>query len=237
MRSFIVIVFLALAGCNGDDDSSLVTKAQLPPNESTQIAALRAEIAQLQLIGHPIGAPIKKSDSIETFRMLGEPTLAPNAVTVTGQFGTCPNMGVQEGFNTSVGDALSAGSKAFKTCTGYHTEYLTTNGAMKPAQRIFWDGPNCTGNLLEWEAGGSGYDTETLKDGVVFTSPQDGVTEFMVLAHQTPQSILIQSVWVTSNPGCQSDVETQLMYSVTPNQPQVTGTASNPVGIFTTGSP
>lgn len=248
MRTMIALMFLALiAGCGSDDDTAFATTAQIPPNEATAVEAMRAQIDalqgqmakfnEIQIIGHP-KTPASSSDSVRTLAMLREPVVgAPSAATVAGQFGPCSNMGTQEGFDSVIGDALSAVSKAFKTCAGYHIEYMTVDGSIKPANRIFWDGPNCTGNLLEWEAGGAGYDHSTLQDGVVFINPFDGTSVLSVPSHQTPQPILIQSVWVLSNPGCQADVETQLMYRVVPNDTQVTGGPNSPVGQYTTGSP
>lgn len=248
MRTMIALMFLALlAGCGSDDDTAFATTAQLPPNEATAVAAMRAQIQtlqgqvskfnEIQLIGRPTASAASAS-AVREMAMLREPVVgAPSAATVAGQFGPCPNMGVQEGFDSVIGDALSAVSKAFKTCTGYHVEYMTADGSLKTANRIFWDGPNCTGNLLEWEAGGAGYDHETLKDGVVFVDPFDGVSVRAVTAGQTPQPILIQSVWVLSNPGCQADVETQLMYKVSSNDVQITGVPNSPVGQYTTGAP
>lgn len=145
-------------------------------------------------------------------------------------FGPCADMGVLVGrgndSSSPSADPLSANLEAFQQCTGYSYNTMLGSGAVGTAPRIFFDGPcvngEPTGNALEWEAGGGGYNTQTLENGVVFLSPVDGAA-LMVRAGQTAQPILIQSVWVLSNPGCQSDVETQLMYTVTSNDVSVTG--------------
>lgn len=242
MRSFIVVLMFALGGCNSsDNDSALVTQAA---NEATAVAALRAEVtdlkgklSQIQLIGHVNGTIPVSKNTRELMAMQGEPTLS----AITPSFGPCPDMGVLVGF-TNTGDnigagALSASYQAFKTCTGYLYETAVGTGNIKTANRIFWDGPNCTGNLLEWEAGGAGYNTQALQNGVVFVNPADGTMQLMVQAKQTPQPILIQSVWVLSNPGCQSDIETQLMYHVIPNDTSITGVPNSTVGNFSLSPP
>jgi hypothetical protein len=209
----------------------------LPPNEATAVAALKAEVVvlkdsldKLQLIGNAHGVATS-----ERVLAIGQ------AAATAGNFGPCTDMGVLVGFtntgNNLGGGALAASYQAFKTCTGYVYEAAVQDGSIKPATRIFWDGPNCTGNLLEWEAGGSGYNTQTLQNGVVFINPADGVTQLMVRASQTPQPILIQSAWVFDNPGCQSDVETQNMYQVSPNDVMVTGVPDKTVGNFTLAAP
>lgn len=249
MRIAFLMIIGLLAGCNSsDDDSALATNQQLQqvvssiPSEATSIEAMRAQINALQsqvskfnelaLIGKP-----KTSSSVDSVRMMGEFTQASAAPI---SFGSCSDMGVLIGFINSNGqpaDVLSAFGQAFRQCTGYQYETVLSTGAITVGPRIFWDGPNCTGNMLEWEAGGGGFNTPSLKNGVVFTNPADGTTVLMVKAGQTPQSIPFQSVWVSSNPGCQADVETQLMYQVTPNDVSVSGVPSNGVGEFQLGSP
>lgn len=248
MRTMIVLMFLALlAGCNGssDDDTAFATTAQLPPNEATAVAAMRAQIATLQgqvsrfneltLIGKPSSVVSSQGISPDDFRTMGE--LVQTAAVA---FGPCTNMGVLIGFENSFGapaNGLTAAVQDFRQCTGYQYGARISDGSITTSERIFWDGPNCTGNLLEWEAGGAGYNTTTLKNGVVFTNPADGVTVEMVKAGQIAQPIQIQSVWVRENPGCQSDVETQLMYQVTPNDVTVSAIPSGGVGAFQLGAP
>lgn len=237
MRTIIFVFIGLLVGCNSSSNDSGLQAQVIALNQ--QVQTLQAKLDKLQLIGRPTNTIAASTYGVRTLAMLSEPIVgAPSAATIVGQFGPCLDMGVQDGSttNTGVQDALAATSKAFKTCTGYHTEYLTTDGSLKPADRIYWDGPNCTGNLIIWESGGASYDTESLKDGVVFASPLDGKTPLMV-TKQTPQSIQIQSVFVSANPICQPDVETQLMYFVTPNNTQITGVPNAPVGQYTTGAP
>lgn len=244
MRTVILLIVTAfLSACNSsDDDSGLVTKAQLPPAAST--AALRAEVTVLEgqmkkltLEGKVNGiVPVIHTDVVRAMAMQGEPTLRA-AVS----FGPCPDMGVKVGDTNAIQDpdagSLSAAYQAFKTCTGYLYEVSTVTGNIKAANRIFWDGPNCTGNLLEWEAGGAGYNTQTLKDGVVFLSPVDDSTQLMVTAGQTPVPTFIQSVMLDFNHVCQSDIETQPMYQVTSYSLQTTGVATGSVGLYSLASP
>lgn len=237
MRILIIGTILFLSACNGSttvtNDSDLQNqinilnqevaslKASIPPNQITNVSALQGKVSEIRLIGLP-----NKPQTI--FEELGGTSLTP-------QFGPCANMGIQEGATTT-GDALSIISKAFHTCTGYHVEYNTADGSVKTAPRLWWDGPNCTGNMWEFEAFGANYDTQTLTDGVVFSNPQDG-TPLMVTSGQTPQEVNFQSIMVVGTAGCQSDIEKQLMYSVAPNSTTVTGAANSPIGRYTTISP
>lgn len=245
---YLIIGFLALlAGCNGGSNTNTPTptltqqqvteqinaaiaKIQEPPSEATQVAALQASIKKLQLIGNAHGVA-----TAERTLAIGE------AAATSVDFGPCTDMGVLVGFTNAgnnVGEGvLSASYQAFKTCTGYMYETSVGTGDIKTSNRIFWDGPNCTGNMLEWEAGGSGYNTQTLQDGVVFINPADGTTQLMVKSGQIPKPILFQSVWVLDNPGCQSDIETQLMYQVSPNDVNVTGVPNKTIGNFSLSPP
>lgn len=253
MKMILPLIFLCLTACGGsDDDSALATDQQLasiqqtiPPNESTAMQAIRAQmdslqasVRKLQLIGHP-SAVSASNDAVHTLEMLGEPIVgSPSAVTAVGQFGPCADMGVQEASlsNAGIQEPLAATFKAFKNCTKYHAEYATVDGSLKPTERLYSANSNCTPPFYTFEDFGNNYDTETLKDGVVFANPQDG-TPLMVTANQTPQPTLFQSVWVRVNPGCQPDVETQAMYQVVPNQTSVSGVPNSAVGPYTTGSP
>lgn len=246
MRSLIIGLVVFLTACNGS-----TTEVQKVPYTDPQVTAKIDALTQaladathaqaqeavslrkLTLIGKVHGV------STESIRMQGE--FRTEAVSTASNFGPCTDMGVLVGFtntgnNTGAG-ALSASYQAFKTCSGYLYETSVQNGDIKQASRIFWDGPNCTGNQLEWESGGAGYNTQSLVNGVVFISPVDGTTQLMVRSNQTPQPILIQSAWVSSNPGCQSDIETQLMYQVTPNDVNVTGVPNKTVGNFSLVAP
>ena len=247
MRIAFLILVAALSGCNSsDDDSSLQQQISAIPNEATAVQAMRAQISDLQgkiskineltLIGKPTSIANSQGTSPNDFRTMGEITQAATPIS----FGPCSDMGVLIGFTNGNGqpaDALTAFGQAFRQCTGYQYETVVSTGAIALGERIFWDGPNCTGNLIEWEAAGAAFNTSSLKNGVVFTNPFDGQTVLMIKAGQTPQQILIQSVWVRENPGCQSDVEIQPMYQVTPNDVTVSGIPSNGVGAFQLASP
>lgn len=262
MRTIIFVIALMLAGCGGssdndpvqvqtpDNDSNYVTNQQLSqainqipqvPNESTEVAAVRAQLAadeqkisQLQLIGKPVQSGSSRTASIRV-----ESTGRYSQQVSSVSFGPCSTLGVMSGFLNSAGqpaDFLTATSVAFKQCTQYSYEAFA-DGSLAQAPRIYWDGPGCTGNMLEWEAAGAGYNTSTLQNGVVFISPVDGVTTLMVKAGQTPQPTLIQSIWVLSSPGCQSDIETQNMYLVSTNDTSVSGVPNTSVGAFQITSP
>jgi len=234
MRSLIIGLVVFLAACNGSSNSVAgITQAQLDAAVKplqTQVDSLQSQnknlqdsLAKLTLIGKVHGV---SSD----IRMQGE--FRPEGVSAPN-FGPCADMGVLVGFSNpgsnNTADPLTATYQAFKQCTGYYYEAQVGTGNISVASRIFWDGPNCTGNMYEWEAGGAGYNTQILQGGIVFLSPVDGITELAVMAGQTSQPIMIQSAWVASNPGCQSDIETQLLYTVTSNKTAITG-VPNSVG-------
>jgi len=226
MRILIISLFGFLAACNG------TTIQQVPsnvPNESTQVAALQAQVIALQ----------KQIDSLQIIgKVSGKSEDTDNTRALTTNFGPCSNMGVLVGFTngTNSADPLTSDFQAFKQCTGYQYEVGVGTGIIATAERIFWDGPNCTGNILEWQAGGVGYNTQTLQGGVVFLSPVDN-SELMVQAGQNPQPIMIQSVWVNSNPGCQADVETQMMYQVSPNDTSISGVPNSVSASYQLGAP
>jgi len=228
MRITIALFFvLFLAACNGSTTNNVpytdpAVTAKLDALTQALAAATHAQaeetasLNKLTLIGKAHGV----TDSI---RMQGE--FRTDAVSNGVSFGPCADMGVLVGFTSggnNAADPLTASYQAFKQCTGYYYETQVETGALSVGARIFWDGPNCTGNEYEWEAGGAGYNTQTLQNGVVFLSPVDN-SPLMVAAGQIPKPVMIQSVWVASNPGCQVDQETQLLYSVEPNNISITG--------------
>lgn len=79
--------------------------------------------------------------------------------------------------------------------------------------------------------------TAQLQDGVVFLNPADDSTQLMVVAHQIPQPIFIQSVMLEANHICQSDTETQLMYQVTAWSLQTSGVPAQSVGKYSLAAP
>jgi hypothetical protein len=226
MRNLILGFVVFLAACNGSTTNVPYTDPQVTAKLDSLTEALAAathiqaeqaaSLNKLTLIGkvHGVSNELKMQGEFRT------------EAQATVSFGPCSDMGVLVGFtnpnNNSAADPLTATYQAFKQCTGYYYEAQVGTGNVAIASRIFWDGPNCTGNMYEWEAGGAGYNTQTLENGVVFISPVDG-SELAVTAGQTGQPIMIQSAWVAANPSCQSDIETQLLYSVTPNVTSVTG--------------
>lgn len=227
----LLLLFLFLTACNGSG-TTYVTDPALVAKVDALTKALAAathadakKFAGLKIIGKTPGG-----FSLDAGRVV-------NAVS----FGPCANMGVLVGFTnpnfSGTADPLTSTYQAFKQCTGYYYEAQVGNGSLSVANRLFWDGQNCTGNEYEWEAGGAGYNTQILQSGVVFLSPVDGTTELAVTAGQTPQPTLIQSVWVASSPGCQADVETQLLYKVVPNDTSVTGVPESVGASYQLSSP
>lgn len=247
MRIAILFIAALLAGCNSsDDDSALQQQISAVPNEATAVQAMRAQISdlqfqiskfkELQLIGNPL---ITKTDSVRAMAMLREPIAAPSAGTTNGQFGPCSDMGVMIGFTNQDGapaEAVSATGQDWKQCTGYYYSTNISGGTIGTAPRLFWDGPNCTGNMYEWESAGAGFNTQSLKAGIVFSSPLDG-SVLMVTAGQIPQPIFYQSVMTRQDPICQIDQETQLVYKVEPNDVSISGVPSNGVGSYQLISP
>lgn len=246
MRIVIIMLIGFISGCNSsDDDSSATTKNQfeesqkqivmlqhdvlllktsLPPNETTSISVLRAKIAEqeqklakLQIIGKVHG-----TSSYTLTR------------TISQSFGPCPDMGVKVGDEYTSGP-LDSLYQAFKQCTGFYYETSVATGELKTANRIYFDGPACTGNAFVWDAGGQGYDRQKLDSGVVFISPADGQT-LMVSPGQSPQLIQAQSVFIIQNGICTPDGDLQPMWSVIPNDISVTG-IPNSVGDYSLQSP
>lgn len=212
--AFTVYFLVLLAGCNQGT-------TQVPYSDPALVAKVDALTKALAAATHD------STQKFASLTIIGKSGLVSmDAGGLVFNFGPCPDMGVLVGRGTQInnptGDPLSANIEAFHQCTGYDYNTVLGSGTIGTAPRLFWDGPNCTGNMLEWEAGGQGFNSQTLQDGVVFLSPVDG-TPLMVKSGQTAQMIMMQSVWVLSNPGCQSDIEPQLMYFVTPNDVNVTG--------------
>lgn len=223
MRIAILVLILGLVGCNlSDDDSALQQQISAVPNEATAVQALRAEVSDLQMkisrlqdVGHPRGGSAER-------------TLAIGQAASTISFGPCNDMGTWIGVSNpqsgALVDALTAPFQEFRQCTGYSYGVNVQNGNLEPPNRLFWDGPNCTGNMFTWEAAGAGYNTQTLKNGVVFASPIDG-NPLMVQANQTPNMVQVQSAIVVGQP-CSPDGDFQPMYSVTPNVLSISGIVS-----------
>lgn len=241
MKFTIFGLMLFLAACNGStevvqkvpySDPALVAKIAALTQAlaaATHVQAQQVEsISKLQLIGKVHGVA-----SAERMMAIGQ------AALISPNFGPCTDMGVLVGFTNGQGrpaDALTATGQDFKQCTGYQYAVDIQTGTLASAERVFWDGPNCTGNMIVWQSAGSGYNTAALQGGVVFLSPVDG-TPLMVKSGQTPKPIMIQSAWISENPGCQSDVETQLMYQVSANDTSVSGIPDNGVGSYQLGAP
>jgi hypothetical protein len=233
MRIVLLGILALLAGCNGGSNGisqsdftaalAAATHADAVKIESLKasVTSQQSAISKLQLIGNAHGV----ATAARTLAIGANAALA-EAVN----FGPCTDMGVLlgRGVSTFSSDSLAAVSESFQTCTGYAYSVVIGTNTIAPAPRIFFDGANCTGNMLEWPSAGGAYNSQALNQGVVFINPVDGQTVLMVTAGQTPKPIFFQSVWVSSNPGCQIDQETQLMYQVVPNDTSVTGVSTIP---------
>lgn len=241
MRSLIIGLVVFLAACNSS--SSGLTQVQLDAAVQKAVAPLQSQIDTLQASNKTLTAGQAKLTLIgkvhgvssDSLRLQGEPTV--NAANATS-FGPCNDMGVLlgRGNNVNSQDPLSAPLESFQQCTNYEYSVVVATNTVAVGPRLFWDGPNCTGNMYEWNSGGGSYNDQTLEGGVVFLSPLDN-SSLMVKGGQTPKPILMQSVWVTSNPGCQSDIETQNLYEVIPNDISVTGVPSLSIGAFQLAAP
>src|SRR5579872_6304691 len=130
MRILIISLFGFLAACNG------TTIQQVPsnvPNESTQVAALQAQVIALQ----------KQIDSLQIIgKVSGKSEDTDNTRALTTNFGPCSNMGVLVGFTngTNSADPLTSDFQAFKQCTGYQYEVGVGTGIIATAERIFRSG-------------------------------------------------------------------------------------------------
>ena len=244
MKFTIFGLMLFLAACNGSGTTEVVQK--VPYSDPALVAKIAALTQALAAATHESAQKFSELSIVgksasSSSKMQGE--FRQEAVSNGINFGPCTGMGVLVGFINADGvpaNALSALGQVFHQCTGYMYSTYISDGTLVPAPRVYWDGPCVngvpTGNPIEWEAAGNGYNTSSLQNGVVFASPVDK-TPLMVEAGQTPQPILIQSVWVSSSPGCQSDVEIQNMYTVVPNDYTISGVPSAGVGKFQLGSP
>lgn len=240
MRSFVIVLFSLLAACNGsDNDSSLVTQAQLPPNEATAIAAIRAQIAKVQLIGRIVSQTQININSPREFAMQGEPIIS--AITPVS-FGPCADMGILQGRGGSdTGAALDSQFELYKQCTGYTYAISNLTGLLDVPPYLTWDGPNCTGNAyLEMDVPQNTMNADAVKNGVVFQSPLPGdTTVFQVNSTKTiPQHIMIQSAINTRGGVCGPDQEVRFVVIAMPNDVNITGVQNSLVpNTWTTVAP
>lgn len=219
MRIVLLMILALLAGCNSsDDDSSFATQQQVSaiPNEATAVAALRAQVtemqtklADLQVIGKLKGQSAGLSPS--DFRTMGELSATPVS------FGPCTNMGIFQGRGGSdTADPLRSQFEVYKTvgCTsnnGAFTSYNDITGQHDVPPYLAWDGPNCHGNLyIETDVPQNTFPGAILSGGIVFMNPIDGLA-YWIQGGQTPASITIQSALNTSpGGGCSPDIETRM---------------------------
>ncbi len=240
MRSLIIGLVVFLAACGGGGTTIAgITQAQLDAavkplqaqvdSLQTQNKSLQDSLAKLTLIGkvHGVSSELRMQGEFRT-----EAVAAPS-------FGPCADMGVLVGFTaqgSNTADPLTASNEAFKQCTGYSYESVVGTGALAPTQRLYFDGPNCTGNMYVWPASGAGYNAQILQDGVVFSSPIDG-SGMMVKAGQVASMIQAASVYIILNAGCSIDGDLQPMWNVTANDISITGVSSNAVGAYQLAAP
>lgn len=237
MRMLIIGFVAFLCACNGSGNSTPgVTQADI----QAAIAPLQAKVNALQASNDALKAGQAKLTLIGKLHGVSTDAIGRmvDAVGNPVSFGPCADMGVLlgRGDNPFSQDPLSAIYESFQQCTGYEYSVTVATKTVAVGPRLFWDGPNCTGKMYEWNSGGGSYNDQALDGGVVFLSPLDN-SSLMVASGQIPSPVLMQSVWVTSNPGCQSDVETQNLYKVTQNDPSVTGVPMMSIGQFQLGAP
>lgn len=244
MRTMIFVLVAFITGCNGssDDDSLLATKAQLPPNESTQVQALQAEVdalkkgqSELALIGK-----LKSNLPVDSVGRVLDATGTPVS------FGPCSNMGLFQGRGGSDSqDPLLSQVEIYKTtgCNGINgvfTSYNDLTGLHDVPPFIAWDGPNCQGNVyIETDVPQNAYAQSVLDSGIVFTNPVDSLA-YWLKGGQTPVPIQIQSSLNTrpGSAGCNSDIETRMAVLAIRNDVTQSGVPDSLVpGSWTNGSP
>lgn len=232
MRNLIIGLVVFLAACNGSTSN---------PSTDPKIAELQGELKGLnEALAAATHAQALQAKGVSKLQVVGQVSgfRGEDTLSIAPDFGPCTDMGILIGTtnaDSSPADTLIANFQAWRQCTGYVYETAVLDGSIKVGPRVFWDGPNCTGTMYEWEASGHSFNTQALKNGVVFKSPADNST-LMVEAGQTAQPIFMQSVMTSDDPECQADVETQLMYIVTQNDFHKSGVPDDGVGIYSLGS-
>lgn len=222
MRSLIIGFVILLAGCNQGtnnvpySDPALVAKVD---NLTKALAAATHETAQiarstkrLNLVGTVNGVA-----TAERVLAIGQ------AAVITPNFGPCTDLGIMEGQEFISGNGpLGALYQAFHNCTGNHTEYNPDTGIMKTANRVYFTSPDCSGTEYQWQAGGAGYDSQTLNDGLVYVSPFSG-KDMWVQPGQTIQMVQAGSVYIVANGACSTDADFQPMWVASNNDVTKTG--------------
>ena len=235
MKFTIFGLLLFLAACNGSTE--VVQKVPYSdPALVAKIAALTQALAaathedaqrfdKLQLVGRAHGVA-----SAERTLAIGQ------AAVVPPNFGPCTDMGVLEGETTDQGNGtLGATYQAFKNCMGIHAEYAVDTGDLKIANRVYFTSSDCSGLPVVWQAGGQGYNSQILNDGVVFISPVDG-KDYLVPPLQSPQITQVGSVYVVVQGVCETDGDLQPMWTTVPNDTSKSGVPTS-VGAYHITSP
>lgn len=238
MKFTIFGLLLFLAACNGStevvqkvpySDPALVAKiAALTQALAAATHADAQKFAGLQLIGHSQGVA-----DVNTREIL-LPGEKPPLRAV--DFGPCTDMGVLEGDTSQPGNGtLGAEYQSFKNCLGIHAEYSVATGVLKTANRVYFTSSDCSGLPVVWQAGGQGYNSQILNDGVVFISPVDG-KDYLVPPLQSPQITQVGSVYVVVQGVCETDGDLQPMWTTVPNDTSKSGVPTS-VGEYHITSP
>lgn len=259
MRYLIIGFMLLLSACGGsdndpkavipaDDDSIYVTQVQLQAainsvNDSsadaTQIQALQqqidtlsAQLNQLQLIGRPGNTIVSEKDTIRSFRMMGEPTLAPAAATIAGQFGPCANMGVLEG-KAGGTSTLTSPIETFQTCNGYEYSVSAVDGSLQSIS-IEFDGPNCTGNAY---ASIGTINSQVAINGAVFVNPLNKSVVYVSAGSQKSTPIIISFSDPSGVCSNLSSPGPDTAFITIPNNTSITGVSNSPIMTFGISAP
>lgn len=209
MRILIIGFAVFLSACNGsststpDNTQAKLDKLTQALAAATHIQAQQTDtISKLQLFGKPSG-------------VTAERVMAIGAAAQTINFGPCADMGVKVGsiYKSGPLDEQFQAFKQTKTdiCPGVYAEYEVKTGNLRQAPRIFFDGPNCTGNAFEWDSGGQGYDRQKLASGVSFISPFDGSLMWVAPGTQ-PINTQVASIFTIDNGTCDVDLDFQPMW-------------------------
>lgn len=243
LAAAFTIIVAGLVACGGggsssnaDSGVSLTAFNALQAQVNALQASVTADeklLANVALIGH---APGTSAVTAFAERTSGVRTLAislPGSRSNAVDFGQCTNMGQYVGS----GAPNPSGSTVdfFKQCTGVtygvNSSAPLPDGNFPVAQpAIMWfDGPNCTGNVIQFANDGQ-YNYHTLLGGIVFISPVDGTTEYWVQATAagvTPGNLVSASIYTAHT--CSPDVETHVGFIAILNVTDGTGSSGSGV--------
>lgn len=232
MKFTIFGLLLFLAACNGSTE--VVQK--VPYSDPALVAKIAALTQALAAATHEQAMQAK---SLSSLQLIGKVHVTASAERVMAigraaetppNFGPCTDMGVligRGGPDSSI--PLASALESFQTCTGYSYTISTLTGTIQGPPYAAWDGLNCTGNLfIITDVPGDGFNPQVVNNGVVFTSPVDGLV-YMIPAGSVPQLTQIQSAMNLAPGGgsCGSpDVEMRMTVQAILNDVSITGVQS-----------